>query len=39
MQTTLLKEHKAIDQEDLELFTIVDSVDEAYENIINNVSC
>ncbi|HUY62185.1 MAG TPA: TIGR00730 family Rossman fold protein [Candidatus Paceibacterota bacterium] len=36
---TLYREHKAIDKEDMNLFTLVDSVDEAYEYIIENVSC
>lgn len=32
-------EHKAIDKGDLELFKIVDTVDEAYDYIVTNVSC
>ena len=33
------KEHGAIDAADLELFTLVDTVDEAYDYIIKNASC
>ncbi|MEK7602308.1 MAG: TIGR00730 family Rossman fold protein [Patescibacteria group bacterium] len=35
----LFKEHGAISEEDLKLFTVVDSVDEAYEYIMQNVKC
>ncbi|MEK7100947.1 MAG: TIGR00730 family Rossman fold protein [Patescibacteria group bacterium] len=35
----LLMKYHAIDAEDMELFHIVDSVDEAYEYITKNVSC
>lgn len=35
----LLSEHKAINPEDLELFTVVDSVDEAFDYIQKNVRC
>ncbi len=39
IEETLYKEHKAINKEDMELYTLVDSVDEAYDYIIANVSC
>ncbi len=39
MKTKLLGEHKAIDPEDLEIFHLVDSVDEAYDYIVANVQC
>ncbi len=35
----LLGEHQAINAEDMELFHLVDSVDEAYEYIVANVKC
>lgn len=35
----LYEEHKSIDKADMDLYTLVDSVDEAYEYIIANVSC
>lgn len=35
----LLKKYKTISKEDLELFKVVDSVDEAYKYILKNVSC
>ncbi|KND52008.1 MAG: hypothetical protein ABA06_01965 [Parcubacteria bacterium C7867-001] len=38
-KTKLLAEHQAIDAEDMNLFFLTDSVDEAYEYIINNVKC
>lgn len=38
-RTKLLAEHKAIDPEDLEIFHLVDSVDEAFEYITKNVKC
>jgi uncharacterized protein (TIGR00730 family) len=38
-EQTLYEKHRAIDKEDLELFRLVDSVDEAYEYIAANVSC
>ena len=38
-EKTLYKKHKAIDEKDLSLYTLVDSVDEAYDYIIANVSC
>lgn len=39
LKTKTYAEQKAIDKGDLELFTIVDTVDEAYDHIIENVSC
>lgn len=36
-EKTLLKEYQTIDREDLELFHLVDSIDEAYEYIIAHV--
>lgn len=39
IEKTLYREHGAISEEDMSLYTLVDSVDEAYEYIINNVSC
>ncbi|HVM58955.1 MAG TPA: TIGR00730 family Rossman fold protein [Candidatus Paceibacterota bacterium] len=38
-EKTLYEEHKAINKEDMELYKLVDSVDEAYEYITKNVSC
>lgn len=38
-EKTLYGEHGAIAQEDLSLYTIVDSVDEAYEIVLANVAC
>lgn len=38
-RTHLFEKYHAIDEADLELFHIVDSVDEAYEYIVANVSC
>lgn len=35
----LLKKHKTISKEDLELFHLVDSVEEAYKYILKNVDC
>ncbi len=37
--TTIYEKHHAIDKQDMELFTIVDSVDEAYTVITANVNC
>ena len=34
---TLVKKYKTIDKEDLELFHVVDTVDDAYEYIIKHV--
>lgn len=38
-RTKLLNEHKAIDPDDLKIFHVVDSVDEAYDYIVKNVHC
>jgi uncharacterized protein (TIGR00730 family) len=38
-QATLYEKHHAINQEDMQLYHLVDSVDEAYEYIIANVTC
>ncbi len=35
----MLKKYKAINEEDLELFVVVDSIDEAYKYILKNVDC
>lgn len=35
----LLKKYKTLEKEDLELFHVVDSVDDAYKYILKNVSC
>jgi uncharacterized protein (TIGR00730 family) len=39
IESHLYKEHKAIDEEDMKLYMIVDSVDEAFEYITTNVTC
>lgn len=39
IEQKMYQENKAINKEDMELYTVVDSVDEAYDYIINNVSC
>lgn len=39
IETTLYKEYAAIDEADMALYTVVDSVDEAYDYIVANVSC
>lgn len=39
IEKTLYEEFKNIDKEDMKLFVVVDSVDEAYEYITTNVSC
>lgn len=39
IEKTLLKEHAAIDKTDMMLYTLVDSVDEAFDYIVANVSC
>lgn len=39
IEKTLYKEEKAIDEMDMTLYTIVDTVDEAYDYIVANVSC
>lgn len=36
---TLYKKYSAIDREDMDLYVLFDSVDEAYEYLITNVSC
>jgi len=38
-KTKLLAEHRAIDPSDLELYQLVDSVDEAFDYITKNVRC
>ncbi len=38
-KTKLLGEHQAIDPSDMELFVLVDSVDEAFDYITKNVKC
>ena len=39
IEKTLYKENSAIDESDMKLYTLVDSVDEAYDYIIANVTC
>lgn len=39
IEQTLYHEYKAIDEEDMALYTLVDSVDEAYDYIVANVTC
>lgn len=39
IENKLYKEHAAIDKIDMELYTVVDTVDEAYDYIVANVSC
>ncbi len=39
IEKTLYQEHKAINKEDMKLYTLVDSVEEAYDYIVANVSC
>jgi uncharacterized protein (TIGR00730 family) len=39
MEKKFLEEHAAIDQADLDLLFVADSVDEAYDHIVKNVSC
>ena len=39
IEKTLYKEHAAINEEDMRLYTLVDSVDEAYDYIVANVTC
>lgn len=39
IEKTLYQKHAAIDEKDLALYTLVDSVDEAYDYIIANASC
>ncbi|MBU6323704.1 MAG: TIGR00730 family Rossman fold protein [Patescibacteria group bacterium] len=38
-KSSLLKKHKTISPQDLDIFHIVDSVDEAYDYIVANVTC
>jgi hypothetical protein len=39
IEDKLYKEHASIDKEDMQLYTLVDTVDEAYDYIIANVTC
>ncbi|MDE2021811.1 MAG: TIGR00730 family Rossman fold protein [Patescibacteria group bacterium] len=39
IEKTLYEERKTINKEDMKLYTLVDSVDEAYDYIISNVAC
>lgn len=39
IEKTVYQKHSAIDEGDMKLYTLVDSVDEAYEYIIENVTC
>jgi len=39
IKKTLFQAHKSIDEKDMELYTLVDSIDEAYEYITANVKC
>jgi hypothetical protein len=39
MQKTMLEKHSSIDKADMDLFTLVDSIDEAYDYITANVAC
>ncbi|MDO8566955.1 MAG: TIGR00730 family Rossman fold protein [bacterium] len=39
IEKTIFRERAAIDEDDMTLYTLVDSVDEAYEYIIANISC
>jgi uncharacterized protein (TIGR00730 family) len=39
IEKTLYQKYGVIDEKDLKLFTLVDTVDEAYEYIIENVGC
>ncbi len=39
IEQKLYKEHASIDEDDMKLYTVVDSVDEAYEYILKNVTC
>ena len=39
IEKTLYEEHKAIDEGDMKLYTLVDTVDEAFDYIIANVKC
>ncbi len=39
IEKTLYQDHASVDKEDMELYTLVNSVDEAYEYITTHVSC
>ena len=39
IEKTLYEKYAAIDKADMKLYTLVDSIDEAYEYITKNVSC
>mgnify|MGYP003394118327 CR=1 FL=1 len=39
IEKTLYKKHSTINEDDTKLYTLVDSVDEAYDYIIANVTC
>lgn len=39
IEQTVYQDHSAIDKSDMELYTLVDTVDEAYEYVIEHVSC
>ena len=39
IQKTVYEDHAAIDKSDMNLYTLVDSVDEAYDYVISNVVC
>jgi uncharacterized protein (TIGR00730 family) len=39
IEKTVYQDHSAVDKEDMELYKLVDSVDEAYTYVIENVSC
>jgi uncharacterized protein (TIGR00730 family) len=39
IEKNLYKKYNTIDESDMKLYTVVDTVDEAYEYIINNVTC
>ena len=39
IEQTLYREYKAVDEGDMALYTVVDSVDEAYQFIVENVTC
>jgi uncharacterized protein (TIGR00730 family) len=39
IEETLYKEHSAIDEGDMKLYTLVDTVEEAYDYIVKNVAC
>ena len=39
IEKTLYQKHSAIDEKDMDLYIVVDSVDEAYDYIIAHTSC